>query len=841
LGNRGTFKDTFRIFLSLLLGAWIFSACKTTTDSNQEDSNRSDSKTELQIIDEEADGPIALPIGYKIPPKLDEDKVIAQVYDIVLAKAAVIGLENAAASGIDQACAQKAGNSSAQVYCADVNSNGSFRILIDAKPGQVFSIWSEGESYDPGGPDINDILEKVQYWSQRFPSVVSAIEFTRHGMWIGGANGLYFVSNNELAKQPNEIETIKYTMAHNLPSNKISAIVAQSDDILWVGTHGGLVKITNASSQPEFESFVVNSATISSPKISSILVENDRSIWVGSLTNGLGQPGGITHISIDTNNQYHFAYISKLTHFPSNNVRCLSMESDGTLWVGTQNEGVVRIRRAQGSMSFDSFTVAEGLLSNTVSSIAIEDSNSIWIGTQTGSYMTYSQDPQDNTLDPSISDPTLEPFEPAIVEPAPSTRLVPIWIDTPGGLSHYTAGTFHNYNRFNGFPSNEVMAVQFDSNGDLWVGSGGGVTKVIVEKGGSGRTLVPDDGTAPPLNTITFNTGSGLLSYGVISIAFDPGQELWVGTYNRIHRKERSKFIPYFSTQTLPDNHIQKILRVSDNELWIATLNGLSHFFLEKGEARFKNYNSIDGMIRLDISDVAMDHLGGLWVSNQMEGTRRLLFDANGEIISNEKIAEYGISNLAVDGEGIWVGSGSQLIYFKVAKSSIQETESHELFPIQDISVDGSLVWIATSDGLYRLDKGSNSIQPFTTADGLAYPVLSSVSGDNGDAWIGSILAGAQYLQINTNGTFQFQRFWTGNGFPSNRITKVLANRKGGAWFGTEDTGAVHLEWDSNGNPTFEPFSLEQGLPSVHVLSLAQRDDHAMYFGTINGLVLGLH
>lgn len=76
-------------------------------------------------------------------------------------------------------------------------------------------------------------------------------------------------------------------------------------------------------------------------------------------------------------------------------VRVLLTDSDpdGTLWIGTQGDGLVRYNRKKGTAR--RFTTADGLSSNTIYSLARDKNGGVWICTETD---LYRFDPTDNRL-----------------------------------------------------------------------------------------------------------------------------------------------------------------------------------------------------------------------------------------------------------------------------------------------------------------------------------------------------------------------------------------------------------------------------------------------------------
>src|SRR5215831_8889080 len=99
----------------------------------------------------------------------------------------------------------------------------------------------------------------------------------------------------------------------------------------------------------------------------------DRYLWIGT-TGGLLRFDGERFVLFDRDNT---------PAFHENNVFCLLVASDKSLWVGMEGGGLLRYRDGV----FHAFSSAEGLTNNFVRALLEDRDGKIWIGTDDGLFV----------------------------------------------------------------------------------------------------------------------------------------------------------------------------------------------------------------------------------------------------------------------------------------------------------------------------------------------------------------------------------------------------------------------------------------------------------------------
>ncbi len=96
----------------------------------------------------------------------------------------------------------------------------------------------------------------------------------------------------------------------------------------------------------------------------------DRYLWIGT-TGGLLRFDGARFVLFDRENT---------SAFRDNNIFCLTVSRDNTLWIGTEGGGLIRYRAGQ----FLAFSASDGLTNDFVRSVHEDSGGRLWIGTDDG-------------------------------------------------------------------------------------------------------------------------------------------------------------------------------------------------------------------------------------------------------------------------------------------------------------------------------------------------------------------------------------------------------------------------------------------------------------------------
>jgi len=196
---------------------------------------------------------------------------------------------------------------------------------------------------------------------------------------------------------------------------------------------------------------------------------------------------------------------------------------------------------------------------------------------------------------------------------------------------------------------------------------------------------------------------------------------------------------------------VRRIVVIGDT-LYAATSGGILAVAAGGGEP--DTYLNTDGLGTVNISDIASDAEGRLWVTG---AGRLVLFDG---ALSERYLVFDEDENLAMlhcvadDGDKLWVGSNLALLLYEKDDGGAEYKDYYDLYgnlnpapAVFDILVDGDSIWLATAAGLAVADK-SNPIllkaRDHWTTFGLGeYPELGTdtvrrVVSFEGDIYLGT-------------------------------------------------------------------------------------------------------
>lgn len=158
-------------------------------------------------------------------------------------------------------------------------------------------------------------------------------------------------------------------------------MVEDQAENLWISTFSNGLYIldkerqnyTNLRHDPR------NPNSLSSNKLTALYTDPlDGSIWVST------RDGGLNHLTKGEDGDWdfqHFRYAADDTSsISSDHTWQIYRAKDGQLWVATLAGGLNRvIEKADGSYSFERFTIKDGLVDNDVESLAEDDQGNLWL------------------------------------------------------------------------------------------------------------------------------------------------------------------------------------------------------------------------------------------------------------------------------------------------------------------------------------------------------------------------------------------------------------------------------------------------------------------------------
>ncbi len=446
---------------------------------------------------------------------------------------------------------------------ADGLAGEDVRVISESKDGSLWIGTTTGMTRYRSGK-----FENYTHKDGLLSDAVGCIYQDHYGnLWIATGKGL-----NRLKKDG---AMDAFTMPNGLPNDSVRVISQDHGGRIWIGSNNGLLWYDQYWTN-HFYAYNTKYG-LSDTFVSAICEGRDGNFWVGTYS-GLNRfHDGRFYAQLDSEG------------LPFSRVNALLEDSEGDLWVGTQ-EGLIRLARK----CFFTYTKQQGLSHNNIMSVLQKRDGSMCIGTWGGgldllrgeevtAYAPTNRLSQDLILslcegrDGSIwvgadfdggltrlLDGTATHFGgqdgliDARIQVLHEDRAGNLWVGTGQGLSCLKHGKFVNYTVRDGLAGNDVRAILEDKAGDLWFGTGGGLSRL---RDGRFTAFGPEDGLSPDTVISLYEDGEGVL---------------WFGTDGAGLGKYRNgQFTAYRQRQGLFSDVIFSILEDDQGGFWMSSPQGV--------------------------------------------------------------------------------------------------------------------------------------------------------------------------------------------------------------------------------------------------------------------------
>ncbi|HLL15871.1 MAG TPA: two-component regulator propeller domain-containing protein [Pyrinomonadaceae bacterium] len=252
-----------------------------------------------------------------------------------------------------------------------------------------------------------------------------------------------------------------------------------------------------------------------------------------------------------------------------------------------------------------------------------------------------------------------------------------LWVGTNDGLTRLKAQAFAAYTTADGLAHETPWTVFEDSRGELWIGTTEGVNRW---RDGKFDTYTARDGMAGSAvvsiaedasGRMWFGSTDGLTSYGdgqfqayarregllnenVRGVLVDRRGRLWVGTVGGLHLFEAGRFKPYTTAEGLAHNNVLFMHEDAQGALWVGTPNGLNRL----RDERFEVFTTKDGLASNIVIGAHETTDGVLWFGTLGGGLARFKDGRFKSLTSAAGLGDDTITRVLEDGAGnLWMGS----------------------------------------------------------------------------------------------------------------------------------------------------------------------------------------
>lgn len=489
----------------------------------------------------------------------------------------------------------------------------------------------------------------------------------------------------------------QWTTEDGLPQNSVNALVQGPDGYLWLGTFGGLVRFDG---------------------LRFTLMERTDS-------------AGTRHVD---------------------RVLALAVAMDGSLWIGTENAGLMR--RKEGD--HEVYTTADGLPDDPITGLRVGGDGELWIETAHVG-LTRFADGRFETLRDVDGEVASGAERDVLLE----DRAGGLWVSRSEDMARWFEGDVSIHD----VPDADVMVE--DREDGFWLGtSNDGLFHYRLDADGGGARRYP--------------LADGQLDFRVRSAHVDRAGNVWIGTNaNGLLRARRNLFTTYTTDEGLSHDVATAIYGAPDGTVWAATnCGGVNAIDPERRTVRVHNPRA-SGDPEGDpcVFALTRTHDGAMWQGSYGGGVSRLTEGGGAWSRRIEGLPDSVVLALHTDRDGtMWVGTG------RGGLAAVEDGAVRAVHTTADgLSDDGVRVvhetrdgdlWIGTLGGANRLADGRFTD---TIADGLHVRAFHD-DGD-GDLWVGTY--GAGLLLLRDGVATQITRE---DGLADNVVSAILEDDAGNLW-----------------------------------------------------------
>ena len=350
--------------------------------------------------------------------------------------------------------------------------------------------------------------QKQDARSIHYNDVLCIFEDYSGTLWFGTDGGGISYYDSFLEKFTPYLNT---QTPENISIDVVRSITKDKNNILWIGTSGkGLTRFDFATS--EWKTLTTNNLPgLQSNRIMSLYAQTNGDLWIGT------QDGGL-HI-LQANGS--IKPLIKASPSGPHSIWQIFKDQKNQMWLATRDKGLVLVDdKGKVVRSYDFNRKEENGIKKSIRTIR-EGGGYLWLGTdhdglirfkpETGSTNFY----QTNSSKNAISSNQIK----SLFYDSQTNLL---WIGTNGkGLDvlDIASGKFKNFSEKDGLANDVIYGILSDSNANLWLSSNKGITKFSVTNNFTSNPTIVNfsnyDGLATEFNTgAYFKSESGELYFG---------------------------------------------------------------------------------------------------------------------------------------------------------------------------------------------------------------------------------------------------------------------------------------------------------------------------------------
>ncbi|WP_337966149.1 two-component regulator propeller domain-containing protein [uncultured Flavobacterium sp.] len=373
-------------------------------------------------------------------------------------------------------------------------------------------------------------------------SVWSLYEDKTGNKWFGTLRG----GISMLSNTPKYFKNIRYN-SNDPAENFILSFCEDEKNNLWVGTDGAGLKYWNRKNN----TYINYSNKLSSSFITGIIRDNNNEIWLSTWA------GGVNKINPKTNTVTHYSCYNPFTKQTEKNIWFVYKDTKSNIWASATNEGSLYLF----NKTANNFELFNKSITNLQCLTQTSDGK-LWGGNYTSLFSIEKATKKINKI--TIGNP---------VRCIHEDKDKNLWLGTQeGGLLLFDrkTNTFKRLTTDDGLPSNTILRLLEDKEGNLWMSTYNGICR-FDKKQKTFRNFSVNDGLQS--NQFSFNAGiklsTGEFLFGGIN-GFNIFFPEAIKGYNQQNNLLLTDF--YVNNQPIEENKTDLISEWDSNKVKVVNL-----------------------------------------------------------------------------------------------------------------------------------------------------------------------------------------------------------------------------------------------------------------------------
>jgi signal transduction histidine kinase/ligand-binding sensor domain-containing protein/ActR/RegA family two-component response regulator len=461
-------------------------------------------------------------------------------------------------------------------------------------------------------------FEPVQ-WSDP-PSAtpeISSVYADGATIWFACDKNLYSLVNGKVRR---------YGTAQGVPEDEWSAIRKDHSGSLWVRGKKHLLRLRTGASS--FENAGKDLQPNTQP--ADLLIDRRNQVLVSTragiaLETSALQPAG-------------WEYVGRKEGLPSNLVRCLYEDREGSIWIGTMGGG---LSRWIGYGQWTSWTEADGLASDMVWALASDGQNGVWVPSDRGLVHVF----RDGHIEATALHDRL-----SSVSVAADRSL---WVIDGKRVSSYhpATGEIRRYDQRQGIPVGSANGLFIDWDQQLWVASNQALYRARLG--------------ATPFRFERVGTLPGAGAVRTFQVASDSQGGAWASTTTGLYHFHDGAWTRLSKTDGLLDDWVNHVTVVEPNRILVGYARGcgVTEVTFTSQGATYRHFTTTNGLHSNMVYFIGSDKKRRMWIGTDAgidvrDGESWQHFDQTDGMVWDDTNSD---SFLAAEDECVWAGTSRGL------------------------------------------------------------------------------------------------------------------------------------------------------------------------------------